>query len=219
MNKRKIFPFLCFVLIASWSLPQPAHAAWWDILFPPVKKGPDPSETLRAPFADEDAVIEDLDSSGQAYNSTPLEKKHRTDDIIIRWIQTAVPTVLSYKGESYERDYKGKVAFFTDVGAKEYLKFMQERNFIKTLKTGGYDISGFVQDFPIILNEGPVKGRYRWLFQMNIMVTYIEAGVTSYKENAESLTQEFELTMQVGRHRNVDNEHGLLIETWSIKTK
>ena len=212
------------VSIAFLFSPASAKAgSWWEIFFPSGVSDTRPTDSGRAPFANEDAVIEELDASGNAENQTPLHLKHRTNFVITQWVQHNIPNMLSYTGANYEDEYRKKVKNFSDVGTAEYLKFLQDKNFLTTLKTGRYDVAGFIQDYPVILNEGPVDGRFRWLYQVNIMVTYVDSNFDGYKKNkakeGESITQEFVVTFQMGRDRTIGNEHGIAIETWSAKAK
>ncbi len=218
---RIFYLFLLFFTIVFSYVPS-AQAGLLDFLFPaPKENGPTPSDTLRAPFADENAVIDDMDSMDNIQNSMPLDQKHRTNNVIIQWLQMTVPDLISYKSDGYEDQYKQKVRSFSKSGAEDYVSFLHESNYITTLKTGRYDISGFVQDFPIVVNEGVVDGRYQWVFQTSIMVTYLEAGMTEYKagKGVDSITQEYVLTFHLGRVEGVKNEHGVLIESWDYKKK
>lgn len=216
--------FLSIALIFSFStaITPPANAnEFFDFFFPSTSKEPNPALTLRAPFADEDAVIEEMDASGNASNQTPIHLRHRTNDVITLWIQSLVPDMISYKAQNYEAQYSEKIKNFTKEGAVEYVNFLNQRNFIKTLKTGRYDIAGFISDYPVIINEGAVDGHYRWLYQMDVMVTYIESGASDYKniKKGNAVSQEFVLTFQIGRSREAVNEHGLLIDSWDVQLK
>lgn len=213
---------LCtFILVASLttiSWVPAANAGFFDFLFPEYNKGPDPSATLVAPFANKDAVVGELNARGKS-QSTPLEQRHRPNGIITKWVQDTVPMMLSYNAATYENEYAEKATAFNKAGATEYVAFLQAKNIVKTLKTGGYNVSGIVKGYPIVVNEGPVDGRYRWLYQIDVMVTYLDSGLTKYSNEKEgdTITQEYSITMQVGRSREANNEHGLLIETWSVK--
>ncbi len=221
--RRVLFVSLACICFSAM-LSSPAHAAWWDIFFPAPSKGPNPAETLRAPFANTDAVIEDLDASGNARNATPLELRHRPNDVITTWVQGTVPLLISYKIGEGDIEYRKKSRNFSMVGSKEYLAFLTDRNFFKVLDTGRFDIQGFIQDTPIIVNEGAVDGSYKWLYRCNIMVTYLEKG-TDYKADFQKkgevdvVSQEYVLQFQIGRSHDATNENGILIETWSVRPK
>ncbi len=202
----------------------PAHAGFWDFFFPTHDSTPHPAETLRAPFADADAVIEDLDASGSSRNATPLELRHRTNDVITGWVQSIIPSLISYRAGEGEIEYRQKSTDLSMVGAKEYLSFIRGQNFFKVLDTGRFDIQGFIQDTPIIVNEGAIDGRYKWVYRCNVMITYIEKG-TNYKAEFQNkgeidvVSKEFVLQFQIGRSHDALNEEGVLIETWSARAK
>ncbi len=218
---RHKFLFIVFCVCAVIFRVSPVHAGWLDFFFPDFQQGPNPAETLKAPFANEDAVIVDMDMSGNAANITPLHMRHRTNEVITRWVQQHVPNMISYKAGNYKNSYAVNSALFNKIGLGEYSRFLQDKNFIKTLDTGRYDISGFIKDYPILLNEGAVDGSYRWLYQVNVMVTYINSGVNDYEEvgSSDAISQEFVINFQLGRHKDVENDHGVLIETWSSRAK
>lgn len=213
---------LCFCFFSFVFAQFPAHAGWFDFLFPtPAQQGPNPSETLKAPFADEDAVIQNLDASGQGKQMTPLHLRHRTNNVITLWVQQTLPILLSYKTDRYNQQYAQKAQTFSDAGVAEYVQFLNKHNFVTTLKSGQYDITGFVQDYPVVMNEGPIDGRYRWLYQTEIMVTYIKSGTNDYNEldASDAISKSYTLTFQLGRTDRAKNEHGVLIESWSVKEK
>lgn len=223
MASRKFY--VCLVIFLSFTIyPPQAQAGLMDLLFPSTKKkDPNPAETLRAPFADEDAVIEEMDATGSTKNAMPLDQRHRTNGVMTLWIQQTVPTLLTYKTDGYNNEYKEKVALFSAGGLKEYNKFLQDLNYITTLKTGRYDITGVLQNYPVVINEGSVDGRYRWLYQMDVMITYMEVGTDPYAKDPErrgqSITRNYTLTTQIGRSREAANDHGIFVETWSVKPK
>ena len=80
----------------------------------------------------------------------------------------------------------------------------------------------------MILSEGEVKGRYRWLYKTKMMVTYVAKGATDYRAVREddTITQSIFVTVQVGRvpkeqlpklPEGQKNEHGVLIESFDAK--
>lgn len=209
-------------LIGGVSGSQAQERAWWEFFFPVERNLPDPSKTLQAPFADPNAVVDDektLSTSGLPDNSTPLDQAHRTDAAISKWIEGAVAEMLAYKSVSFKDDYKVKAKSFDHAGLREYIKFLEDQKIWSALATGRYDMNAFVVDTPILLNEGSVAGRYRWLFQTRVMITYTGAGQKSYKDVSGGgvSTMEMQVNVQVGRAEGVNNEHGLLFEAWNGK--
>lgn len=225
-----LFGFVAFAL--GFASPAPAHAAdsWLEFFFPSLKQQkPDPSQTGMAEFADENAVITAPSvEDGLPENSTPLHIRHRPSADVAKWIENVLPDLMSYEADHYKDQYKQKVLLFNETSKAEYLKFLKESNFIKTLETGRYDINSFVEEIPLIMNEADVEGRYRWLYKTRIMVTYVAKGATDYRlvKDGDTITQSMYVTVQVGRVKSselpklpegMDNQHGLLIESFNVK--
>ena len=219
--KNKILAIFCVMFGAVALSPVNANAGFWDFFFPKVDNSPKPSETLRAPFADEDAVIEDLNVSGNSEKQIPLHLRHRPNSVITKWVQNTIPDLFTYKAEGYEKEYTKKIVNFNKTGLDEYVNFLHKKGLIKSLKTGKYNVTGIIQGYPEVLNERAIDGRYRWVYKMDLMVTYFNSGLKKYTEEkaGDTLTQELTLTIQIGRNKGVDNEHSVLIETWSVKDK
>lgn len=207
---------------ATLAVPQKAHA-FFDFLFPTPDLEAGPAETLRAPFASEDDVIFDMDSQGNELSITPLDQRHRTNKAITDWLQEIVPALLTYNPQGYVRDIKKISVNFTKVGEQEYLAFLRDSNIAKTLETGRYSVTGVIKEYPIVMNEGAIDGRYRWLYQTTVMVTYFDqsaAGDDIYDNDSttvQAITKEYVLTFQIGRYRESPNEHGIYFESWSSK--
>lgn len=222
MSFRLPFLFLFMIFALSMAAPSPAQAGGWlEFFFPTLKpQGPNPEETLQAPFANPDAVIDDPNPSmGLPDTSTPLNMRHRADSTITEWVQEITSDLMSYNAEDFQQSYKAKKQNMSSAGNAEYVQFLKDRNFLKTLNTGKYDIKSFVLDVPILVNEGAINGRYRWLYQVKVMVTFAAKGLRDYKlaKDDDTITQEMLINIQVGRANGAPNEHGLLVESWSGK--
>jgi Type-IV b secretion system, inner-membrane complex component len=201
--------FGCFFVQAQGQ----AHAqqSWWSIFFP-RDMSKDPAVTLEAPFADTDAVVLDPAEGSVLELNVP----HLQTADITEWVGQRVSELLVYNGKTYQQEYKTKVGYFDSFGANEYVKFLQDNNILKPLSTGAYDVRGFTQDMPNLLNQGAISGRYRWLYQVPVMMTFVNTGVTDYKSISDEQTigTEYILNIQVGRSASASNDHGLLIESW-----
>lgn len=238
-NKRYIFliPLFACVMVAN---PTTAHANWFEFFFPFAKhireenearqQGQMEEEAIQslqrtdeeyAPFADRDVVIEEFDLTGNEENTTPLNMRHRTNAVMTQWVQITLPDILAYQADGYMEQFEEKSQLFSEVGLEEYKAFLADRSYFRTLETGRYDIAGIFEDYPLVLNEGAVDGQYRWLYRVNILITYYDntKSIENIDDTQSSITQRFELTFQLGRHRHVDNEHGVLIESWTVEPR
>lgn len=214
---KRVFLIFCFVF-AAFSV-QPAQAGWLEFFFPSLKDpGYDPYETLQAPFATPDENTGEEVKLKQPEDSIPLDKPHRADADIAAWVTTTTAEVMMFEGDDYHKDLEETKKYFDASGREQYEAFLNTTKMMKVLESGRYQIRAYVSDAPLLLNEGVVSGRYRWLYEVPIMVSYIPRGANDYK-NLEPVNQNIVLRMQVGRTADAQTDLRLLIERWSGKVR
>jgi hypothetical protein len=208
---------LSVVTIASFLMMSiPVHQAkadgsWWDVFFPSNRNIP--AETLQAPFADVDAVVMEPEEGGSVL---ALDVAHIPRAEMMEWVERKVSDLIIYNAKTYEDDYRNKSVDIDEAGKAEYIKFLQDTNMLKSLSSKAYDIKGYAKDVPTILTEGALNGRYRWLLQIPVMLSFVKTGVNDYKQvsDAEIVTTEYMISLQIGRSEKATNPQGLVIETW-----
>lgn len=208
--------YLLIFFMGVWVLTAPltAQADILGFFFPSLKKETyNPYETLKAPFADNPDQIATEDKSAQ-----DLNVPHRTDGEIADWLKDMVPEVMSFQNKDYTADFRAKEVYFDQQGLANFRDFLRTQNIEGVVQSGQYNITTVIKDFPLLINEGVVAGRYRWLYQVPVMVTYLDRRISDYKDGTPT-NQYFELTVQVGRAQDYDakNEHHVFIETWDGK--
>jgi len=213
------FGFVCVFAL----LPAPAKAGdgLMEMFFPWLYEdntGPDPAQTLQAPFAYDpnkpvqETAVEDRSTGG------PMDVAHRGEEQIGKWLMTAVSEIMMFEKPDYKASLREARPYFDAVGYKEYLTFLQSNNILKVLGSEEYYIRSFVQEIPFLLNEGAVDGRFRWLFEVEVMTSYMDRSMKDYK-NAAPVNQGVVLKIQVGRSPDAKGEHGVFIESWSGKVE
>lgn len=213
---------LAAALLLTIAQPLPAQAGIIEFLFPTLKKKePNPGETLLAPFADAENNAEQSQSEKVASlpeNAIPLDKPHRVTSDITKWVETATAEVMNFTSQNYQNDLSAAQKLFDNGGNSQYTTFLRDKNIMKVLESGRYKVNSHVEDTPLLLNEGVVQGRYRWLYQIPVMITYIDRNASGY-EDAKPINQKAQITLQVGRSKDAENADALLIERWSGKVK
>jgi hypothetical protein len=220
---KKALVLLALVFTLGVVTPQPAQAGWVEFFFPSLKKKEyDPGLTMQAPFAVDPKELEKPQDPAAALknpppkfalpeNKTPLDQPHRDALEISEWLTTVSSDVLTFDKADYRGKLDSTAKYFTAAGRDQYVKFLTDNNIIKVLDSGKFDVRSFVQEQPLLLNEGAVNGTYRWLFEVPMMVSYMEQGAKDYK-NLEPVNQRMILTLQVGRVSTDQQGMGVLIE-------
>jgi hypothetical protein len=218
--------FFCLLTILSF-LFYPAKSAWaaesfWHALFGGLFSGsagePKPEETLQAPFSYGRAM--DTSEKTDLSSDPLLAHPHHGEKEISKILVTYVSEVLSYNAvpNGSKELIDSKRIYFSENGYSQYMNFMQSNNITKVIEAGRFNIKSFVESTPLLLNATALDGRYRWVYEIPIMISYMDARNFNYKDN-EPINQKIILTVQIGRVDEAKNKSGILIETWSGKAQ
>lgn len=189
-----------------------------EFFFPMLKKPkPNVSQTLEAPFADHDRIKDSDKTLGLPEDATALDLPHRTPAQIAAWITTPASEALTFTDPDYRQDLAKIQKYFTPEGWSQYTNFLAQTNLQRVITSGQYSMRAFVEETPLLINKDALNGSYKWLYEITLMVSYLDKNVTSYKDAAEPVNQKIVLNVQVGRtnEKNIDN--GVLIEHWNGK--
>lgn len=208
--------------------PQPAYAkkSFFEAMFgwlDPEPEGPDPAETLKAPFSYEapDASNVESDLAVKRTNVVPLKHAHTNEAEIGKWLVTAISDSMSYNVGEDPDISKVNSKYFAQSGLEQYQDFLAKNNILKVVQSGRYNIRSFVKENPLLLNSGSANDRFRWLYEVPLMVSYMDFAEFDYK-NSDPVNQHIVLTIQVGRFADAGDEQNnfdVLIETWSGKSQ
>lgn len=185
-----------------------------------------PAETLRAPFADPSLPpvaptplmqfgigVSELDKTA----GKNLDVPHRNQDELAKWLDRAVAETMSFSPASYPDHIKHLATGFTPEGLAQFQAWVQNANLIQAMETGHLQMNGFVQEAPFLLNEGVVNGRYRWLFEIPVMISFFDKDVKFMKSSTQiKETRRLLVRLQIGRVATGGLENGVLIETWEV---
>lgn len=213
--------FLGYALIVM--APQAAYAnAFIDFFFPTLRKDEHaPTADGRAPFADKNAkpVLPFQEPELHEFkNVIPLDKPHVQTGEVSDWVVMAVAEALTFDKPAAKESFEATAQHFDDNGRKEYQKFLKVERFLDVLKNRRFVIRSFVQEQPLLLNKGIVNGTYHWLYEVKVMLTFMDRTMDDYKK-ADPITQEAVVKVQVGRIKDAKNDIGLVIDRWSGRVK
>ncbi|MGH1397595.1 MAG: DotI/IcmL/TraM family protein [Alphaproteobacteria bacterium] len=206
--------FLTLILITF--MPFSAQAGVMEFFFPHLKKKePDPAQTLVAPFA-LDGTIEPGKKIDLPTNAVPLNQPHRLSADMTDWIATQTIEALNFFNGNHTAQLEQNRAIFDAFGYGQYQAFLEKNQILKTLQSGQYKIRTYNENVPLLMNEGEVDGRYRWLYRVPVIISYLDAKANGY-ENAKATNHRATIDIQIGRSKDASNEEGVLMERWSGK--
>lgn len=199
-------------------------------------------ETGMAPFAEAENAAQpvelhpdiEYDPLGQNVNvSESLDLAHRHEAAVSEWVTESVSEVLNFTVQDYDA-HKVKLAHVMNQNAvSEFDNFMEVSQVLGLMRTKNYELKTFVMDIPQMRTSGVVDGRYRWVYDVPVNMTFLPVGSKSYEGLAEDQYQFETLTfrVQIGRVetpaecKKLELQklrgvcHGMIIETWEVLKK
>lgn len=213
---RHFFLFICGVFVLSF--PAVSHAGILELLFPSLREEEyDPSKEMIAPFAVGQGAEEKEKLDSLPEGDVALSKPHRLSKDIGAWLMTASGEAMNFEAGAAEEQIKGYSHFFDTVGRNQYVEFLREQKILSVVQDGRFNVLSYVDAQPLLLNEGVVNDRYRWLFRVPVVVSYMDKNMASYKSGDAKLVQKASINIQIGRIKADDKPEGLQIEQWSGK--
>lgn len=204
--------------------PAPAHAGIIEFLFPTLAPRPyDPTETMRAEFADQPKQAPD--SAGVKpppakvtlpEDHIPLDRAHKDNEEVGDWAMMTLGESLTFTKPDMQSGLAPTAKYFDAAGRAQYLAFLKDSGIETTLANGKYRMHAFVQEQPLMLNQGGIDGRYRWLVEAPVMVSFIDRSVKDYK-SATPVNKKYVFILQIGRMPPKDGHSAVVIERFTVK--
>ena len=154
--------------------------------------------------------------SGQPQGNASLEDPHRGNEQVGEWLAKSVAQMLNFAPAGYEGHVAALAAYADERGRTEFHSFIVNSNILTTLNGNNYQLRGNAEGAALLLNKGAVDGRYRWLFEVPVLITFLPADAKSYKDT-EHLSQHLLVTAQAGRIAYGVNDDELLVESFAVR--
>lgn len=219
MTKQRILVFtLTAMLITGFVSVGTAHAkkSFWEAMLGPWLKdmdtGPKPEDTLQAPFSDNPFQVNEH-GARKAHTLVPLSQPHMDHDTVGRWLMTAVAEAMTFRQNDTDEIIAARKAYFTDEAWNSAMMFSKRMGFDKVMDGNKYNVHSFVKTPPLLLNAMEHENRFRWLFEVPVMMSALDAEGFDYRE-LDAVNQEVMVVVQVGRYTVDESEDGILIETF-----
>ncbi|MCB1529491.1 MAG: DotI/IcmL family type IV secretion protein [Rhodospirillales bacterium] len=165
-----------------------------------------------APFIEHLRSKKDIESPPPA----SLEKPHRTAREMERWVSQTISEVFTLDGNDYTQQVETIRKYFSAAGYKQYKTYLENADMEGVLQKNDLKVRVFVEQTPLLLNNGNVGGVYRWLYEVPATISYVPRTSSSYKPGEEGVNRKLNIRLQVRRYDNPDDPEGLQIESWTV---
>lgn len=185
----------------------------------------DPGKTLQAPFITNDAFqttpregLESLYGANDPLSMMGLDKPHRTPAELERWLVGAISETMNFSSVNYPEHIKSLTPKMDQTAIGQFHSFMSSGKVVSNMRQRGLRMSSHVESSPVALNsKGVVSGRYRWLYEVPLLLTFLPEDAKGYDERKDPVSQHVILTVQIGRVAKEKNQDELMLESFNIR--
>ncbi len=172
---------------------------------------------------------------GSVVVSQELDMPHRNEAAVNKWVSEAVGSALTFTLPAYQEHMVNVDKYMAANGMKEFQEFLEASKVVGLMQSRNFDLRTFVTDIPTLAASGVTQGRYRWVYDVPLNLTFLPVGMETYEglKKDQYLSERLTVRVQLGRVPSATKPgeakdytpSGLLqseaieIETWEVLAK
>jgi intracellular multiplication protein IcmL len=145
-------------------------------------------------------------ADGRIMQLVPLDQPNLSTAALMSWVASAATEVMTFGYHDYQRRLQQSSRHFTRNGWESFSNALQRVRIIDSVTSLQQVVTAAPLSAPILKQQGVLNGRYRWIIQMPLQVTY--------RSGSQTRTDNLELNLVVERVSSLENPNGVGIEQW-----
>ncbi|MCB1533005.1 MAG: type IVB secretion system apparatus protein IcmL/DotI [Alphaproteobacteria bacterium] len=143
---------------------------------------------------------------GRLIPMLPLNQPNLSTPALMSWVAQASTEVMTFGFNDYRRRLQESSRNFTRRGWESFTQALQASRLIETVENNQQVVTAAPQGAPILESEGLVNGRYQWIIQLPM--------VLSFQSGAKTRSDSLLVTVVVVRVPRLESPNGVGIEQW-----
>lgn len=143
---------------------------------------------------------------GRLVPMVPLSEPNLSTPALMSWVAQASTEVMTFGFNDYKRRLQEASRNFTARGWESFTLALQRSRIIEMMETNQQVLTAAPQGAPVLQSEGLVMGRYQWVVQIPMILSY-QAG---QKTRSDKLL----VTLVIVRVPRLESSSGVGIEQW-----
>ncbi len=135
-----------------------------------------------------------------------LNQPNLSNPALMSWVAQACTEVMTFGFNDYRRRLQEASRNFTRRGWENFTQALQKSRIIEMVETNQQVVTAAPQGAPILEREGEINGRYQWVVQLPLIVTY--------QSGARTRSDSLLVTVVVVRVPRLESPNGVGIEQW-----
>lgn len=143
---------------------------------------------------------------GRLIPMVPLNQPNLSTPALMSWVAQSATEVMTFGFNDYRRRLQESSRNFTRRGWESFTQALERSRIIEGVEANQQVITAVPSGAPILQSEGLVAGRYQWVIQIPLTLTY-QAG-------PNRRTQNMLVTVVVVRVPRLESANGVGIDQW-----
>ncbi len=145
-------------------------------------------------------------SDGRLLQMVPLDQPNLPTAKLTSWAAEAASEIMTFGFNDYRKRLQESSRFFTRSGWSTFNEALTKSNLLLQVTNNDQVLTAAPKAAPVVVQEGVIRGVYRWYVQMPLNVTYT---VGSKEDNRPQL-----VTMSIVRVSTLETPDGVAIDQW-----
>lgn len=137
-----------------------------------------------------------------------LDRPNNSVDTLADWVSSAVVEVMTFGFNDIDERFEISKQNFTKDGWEAFRKALLASGMIDNVINNKQMVTAAPVTEPVLLKDGYIRGSYKWMFQMQIMITY--------RSGSEKKNDTRRVNVFVERIPTEENPRGVGIAEWSL---
>lgn len=143
---------------------------------------------------------------GRLIPMVALDEPNLNTPALMSWAAQACTEVMTFGFSDYRRRLQESSQNFTRRGWDSFMQALQRSRIVEMVEANQQIITAAPRGAPFVINEGTVAGRYQWVVQIPLILTYQSAE----RQRSDRLT----VRVVIVRVPRLESSNGVGIEQW-----
>ncbi len=143
---------------------------------------------------------------GRLVPMVPLNEPNLSTPALMSWVAQASTEVMTFSFNDYRRRLQEASRNFTRRGWESFTAALQQSRIIEMVEANQQVVTAAPSGAPLLNSEGLVAGRYQWVVQLPMVLTY--------QSGTKTKSDRLLVTVVVVRVPRLESPNGVGIEQW-----
>lgn len=143
---------------------------------------------------------------GRLIPMVALNEANLSTPAMMSWVAQATTEVMTFGFNDYRRRLQESSRNFTRRGWESFSKALQASRIIEMVDASQQVVTATPRGAPTLVSEGVVQGRYQWIVEMPVILTY-QSGTQKRSDNLR-------IKLVIVRVSRLESPNGIGIEQW-----